>query len=89
MTTIRFRSLGAALLVLSAGLSACANDSTSPMEPESTRAVSANVDTTKRVPTIPWTSVTTVPTIPWTSVSTVPTIPWTRIQSTASTTSGN
>lgn len=77
MTTTRFRSLGAALLVLAAGLSACANDSTSPMEPESTRPVSANVDTTKRVPTIPWANVATVPTIPWASVqSTVPTIPW-------------
>ncbi len=74
MTTFRVRSLAAALLVVATGLSACANESTSPLEPKSTRPVSADVDTTKRVPTIPWASVSTVPTIPWASVqSAVPT----------------
>ena len=66
MTTIRFRSIGAALLVSAAGLSACSSDSRSPLEPTSTRPVSADVDSTKRVPTIPWNSVkSSVPTIPW------------------------
>ncbi|MES3035219.1 MAG: hypothetical protein V4813_14575 [Gemmatimonadota bacterium] len=68
MTTFRFRSLGAALLVAAASLSACANDPTAPLESESTSPVSATVDSTKRIPTVPWTSVAAIPTIPWASV---------------------
>ncbi len=59
--TIRFRTATAALLIAAAGLSACATETTSPLEP-----VSATVDTTRRAPTIPWTSVNSAaPTIPW------------------------
>lgn len=72
--TLRFRSAAAALLLASAGLSACATETTSPLEPVSV----TTVDTTRRAPTIPWTSANSAaPTIPWTSVnSTAPTIPW-------------
>lgn len=78
MTTLRPRMTVAVLLFAAASLSACASDPTSPLDLVSKEKVSADVDTTRRVPTIPWTSVQgTVPTIPWTSVqSTVPTIPW-------------
>ena len=65
MTTIRHRMTVASLALLAAGLSACANDPTSPLEPTAKQRVSADVDTSKKVPTIPWFDVTTVPTIPW------------------------
>jgi hypothetical protein len=66
MTTFRRRTTVAALMILAAGLSACAGDPTSPLVDEQ-QPVSADVDTVKRVPTIPWFTVqtTTVPTIPW------------------------
>lgn len=79
MTTLRPRVTVAALLLLAAGLSACAAGPTAPLDLDSKNKVSADVDTTKRAPTIPWTSVqnAAAPTIPWTSVqSSVPTIPW-------------
>jgi hypothetical protein len=66
MTTFRHRMTVAALTLLAAGLTACANASTAPFEPTDTQRVSATVDTTKKVPTVPWFDVnTTVPTIPW------------------------
>jgi hypothetical protein len=73
MTTFRHRMTVAALTLLAAGLSACANDSTAPFEPTDTQRVSADVDTSGRRPTQPWTSVTDTtgrrPTQPWTKVS--------------------
>ena len=66
MTTIRHRMTVAALTLLAAGLSACANDPTSPLEPTAKQRVSAAVDSTKKAPTIPWFDVTNgAPTIPW------------------------
>ena len=75
MTMLRPRTTVAALMLLAAGLSACASDPTSPLA----RDVSLDSDTTKRVPTIPWANVTAVPTIPWANVSAVPTIPWAKV----------
>ena len=67
MTTFRHRMTVAALTLLAAGLSACANDPTAPFESTEKQRVSADVDSTHRVPTIPWTDVVNaVPTIPWT-----------------------
>lgn len=64
MTTLRHRMTVAALVLLAAGLSACATDPTSPLD---TERVSADTDTTGRAPTIPWFDVQTnaAPTIPW------------------------
>lgn len=63
MTTYRHRLTIAAFALVAVGLSACASDPTSPLDRE---RVSADTDTTKRAPTIPWTNVTTAaPTIPW------------------------
>ena len=55
------------MMILAAGLSACAADPTSPLVENSEKQVSADVDTTKRVPTIPWFDVQNgaVPTVPW------------------------
>ena len=67
MTTFRHRMTVAALTLLAAGLTACANDPTSPIEPTAKQRVSADVDTTHKTPTIPWTDVVNgTPTIPWT-----------------------
>ncbi len=57
MTTFRNRMTVAALTLLTAGLSACASDASSPLEPTAKQRVSADVDTTTRKPTIPWTKV--------------------------------
>jgi hypothetical protein len=78
MTTLRPRVTVAVLVFLAAGLSACAAGPTAPLDLDSRDKVSADVDTTKRTPTVPWTSVqSTTPTVPWTSVqSTTPTVPW-------------
>ena len=66
MTTIRHRMTVAALTLLAAGLSACANDPTSPLEPTAKERLSAAVDSTNRIPTIPWFDVAgSIPTIPW------------------------
>jgi hypothetical protein len=67
MTTYRHRMTVAALTLLAAGLSACANGPTSPLDSTSKQQVSAVVDTAKKVPTIPWFDVTngSVPTLPW------------------------
>ena len=66
MTTIRHRMTVAALTLLAAGLSACANDPTSPLEPTAKQRVSAAVDSNNKTPTIPWFDVTSsTPTIPW------------------------
>ena len=66
MTTIRHRMTVAALTLLAAGLSACANDPTSPLEPTAKQRVSAAVDSNHKTPTIPWFDVTSsTPTIPW------------------------
>ena len=66
MTTLRHRMTIAALTLLAAGLGACANDATAPFEPTGKQRVSADVDTSKRAPTIPWADVTSgAPTIPW------------------------
>lgn len=67
MTSLRHRMTVVALVLFAAGLSACASDPTSPLDASSKERLSADVDTTKRVPTIPWFDVqsTTVPTIPW------------------------
>ena len=65
MTTFRHRMTVASLTLLAAGLSACANNPTSPLEPTAKQRLSAAVDTSRKVPTIPWAEVTTVPTIPW------------------------
>lgn len=78
MMTIRFRSTAVALLVATVGLSACADETTSPLELVKA-PVSADVDSAKKAaPTIPWTDVNSAaPTIPWTSVSSsAPTLPW-------------
>jgi hypothetical protein len=75
MTTFRHRMTVAALTLLAAGLSACANDSTAPFEPTDTQRVSADVDTSGRRPTLPWATVTDTttrrPTLPWAKVSQV------------------
>jgi hypothetical protein len=65
MTTFRHRLTVAALTTLAAGLAACANDPTAPVDSAAKQRVSAVVDTSHKVPTIPWADVTTVPTIPW------------------------
>jgi hypothetical protein len=57
MTSIRPRTTVVALLTLAAILSACSSTPTSPLNDE---AVSADTDTTKRTPTIPWVSVRSV-----------------------------
>lgn len=58
MTTFRLRTNIAMLFVAAAGLSACTNDSTSPLEPAVQAPISATVDSARRSgPTIPWTSV--------------------------------
>ena len=75
MTTLRHRTTVAALMLLAAGLSACASDPTSPLAPD----VSLDGDTITRAPTIPWANVTAAPTIPWANVTAAPTIPWARI----------
>lgn len=63
MTTYRHRLTVVAFALVAAGLSACASDPTSPLERE---RVSADTDTTKRTPTLPWTNVTSAtPTLPW------------------------
>jgi hypothetical protein len=66
MTTFRHRMTVASLTLLAASLTACANDSTAPFEPTAKQRVSADVDTSKRAPTIPWFDVnSSAPTIPW------------------------
>lgn len=67
MTTLRPRMTVAALLLLAAGLSACASDPTSPLTPNQEQKVNATVDSTGRAPTLPWNSVqsATAPTLPW------------------------
>ena len=73
MTKFRHHMTVAALTLLTAGLSACANDSTAPFEPTAKQRVSADVDTSGRRPTLPWASVedttTRRPTLPWAKVS--------------------
>jgi hypothetical protein len=81
MTTLRHRTTIAALTLLIAGLSACANDPTSPLNDEP--KVSADVDSLKRKePTLPWYSVQKAaePTLPWYNVQKAeePTLPWYR-----------
>ncbi len=80
MTTLRPRVTVAALLLLAAGLSACASDPTSPLDLTAERKVSASVDSSGRAPTLPWNSVqsTSAPTLPWANVqsTTAPTLPW-------------
>jgi hypothetical protein len=64
MTTIRHRLTIAALTLAAAGLTACANTPTSPLD--GVHKVSAAVDSTGRTPTLPWADVTTTtPTLPW------------------------
>ncbi len=67
MTSLRHRMTVAALVLLAAGLSACAGDPTSPLADAPTDLIAADVDSTKRIPTIPWFDVqsTAIPTIPW------------------------
>ena len=66
MTKFRHHMTVAALTLLTAGLSACANDSTAPFEPTAKQRVSADVDTSKKVPTVPWYDVnSSQPTVPW------------------------
>jgi hypothetical protein len=66
MTTLRHRMTVAALTLLAAGLTACANGPTAPLDPTDAKHVSAAVDTAGKAPTIPWADVTTTaPTIPW------------------------
>jgi len=67
MTTLRHRMIAAALLLLAAGLTGCASDPTSPLDPSAGQKVSATVDSTGRAPTLPWNSVqsTSAPTLPW------------------------
>jgi hypothetical protein len=66
MSTLRPRVTVAVLVFLAAGLSACAAGPTAPVDLDSKEKVSADVDTTKRGPTTPWTSVqSTTPAIPW------------------------
>jgi hypothetical protein len=81
MTTLRHRTTIAALTLLIAGLSACANDPTSPLNDEP--KVSADVDSLKRKePTLPWFNVQKAeePTLPWYNVQKAeePTLPWYR-----------
>ncbi len=64
MTTFRHRMTVASLALLAAGLSACANDPTAPLD--SKQRLSAAVDSAAKSPTIPWFDVTNgSPTIPW------------------------
>lgn len=77
MTTLRHRSTFAALAILAAGLSACANDASSPLEPTGRDRVSAAVDSAARTPTLPWNSVKSATTAPSADVtSATPTLPW-------------
>jgi hypothetical protein len=57
MMTFRTRMTLSALLLLASGLAACAADPTSSLDRASREKVSADVDTTPRAPTIPWTTV--------------------------------
>ena len=59
-----------AILLAAAVFTGCSSESTSPLEPISNPAVSANIDSIRRaaVPTIPWAKpveVKAVPTLPW------------------------
>lgn len=66
MMTLRPRMTVVALMLAAAGLSACAAGPTAPVDLDTRDKVSADVDTTKRGPTTPWTSVqSTTPAIPW------------------------
>lgn len=77
MTTLRHRSALAALAFLAAGLSACANEASSPLEPTGKDRVSAAVDSASRVPTLPWNSVkSATPALTADVTSAVPTLPW-------------
>jgi hypothetical protein len=81
MTTLRHRTTIAALTLLIAGLSACANDPTSPLNDEP--KVSADVDSLKRKePTLPWFNVQKAeePTLPWFKKAVEPTLPWFNVQ---------
>ncbi|HYW49632.1 MAG TPA: hypothetical protein VE861_03450 [Gemmatimonadaceae bacterium] len=79
MPTFRTRAT-IAILFAAVAFSGCGMESTSPLEP-TTRPVSADVDTVKRTPTLPWTKAQTssTPTLPWTKVqsASTPTLPWT------------
>lgn len=77
MTSLRPRTTVAALLMLAASLSACANGPTSPFD---TDVVNADADSAKRVPTLPWANSQAVPTLPWASATAVPTLPWATVQ---------
>ena len=74
----RSRATAAALILVAAGLTACAKDPMSPLE-------TAADD--RKEPTLPWYNVQTAPepTLPWYSVNTTkePTLPWYNVQKTA------
>jgi hypothetical protein len=85
MTTLRHRTTVAALTILAATLSACANDPTSPLNADDSQRISASTDSVpRRDPTLPWYSVQKAdtvqkagdPTLPWYKKAGDPTLPW-------------
>jgi hypothetical protein len=92
MTMIRRRTTAVAFALFAAGLTACANDPTSPFDVA--ERTNATVDSTgRKEPTLPWYSVRRMsdstgilePTLPWYRKTAEPTLPWYSVQKTTTT----